>query len=518
MFSAARIAQLCMVAAPLIMRAQSPGPMPAPMADSIVALGDSYLGKPYRYNAKGAGIFDCSGFVCHIYGQQGMALPHSSAAMAATVPAIDRGEVAPGDLLFFKGRDARKDQVGHVAMVAGVTEKGDICMLHSCHRGIRYDTLAAMDYYAKRFVKAGRVARPGLPREAPVEPAPIKAEAITIAAHDSLPSDSARIDTLVIIGVGDIMLGTNYPDAGYLPPNDGRDLLAPVDSILRAADLTFGNLEGVLLDGQGHPKQCKDPASCYVFRSPERYAAHLKDAGFDVLSVANNHVGDFGQPGRDATARVLDSLGIFSAGLVSRPSVVFELDSVRYGFCAFAPNSGTMDFRDIEGAKAIVAGLDSMADIVIVSFHGGAEGKSHRHIQRRNEEFLGENRGDPYTFSRAVIDAGADIVFGHGPHITRAIDLYKDRLIAYSLGNFATYARFNLSGHNGVAPIASVRVDRSGRFIDAQLIAIKQEGEGGPMPDPELGAIKEVIELTRADVPEAPLTISTDGRVTRKQP
>ncbi|MBL7957486.1 MAG: CapA family protein [Flavobacteriales bacterium] len=478
------------------------GAAPSPaLIDSIEAFGRQYLGKPYRYNAKGAGPLDCSGFVSHIYGRHGVALPHSSGAIAAMTSQVDRDDVARGDLLFFKGRDAGRNRIGHVAMVVGVSPDGDVCMMHSCHRGIRYDTLSASDYYSKRFVKAGRIA-------------PFRTAApltMLAAIADSTPA----VDTITIIGVGDIMLGTNYPDAGYLPPNDGADLLAPVDSILRDADLTFGNLEGVLLDGEGHPKQCNDPASCYAFRSPERYAAHLKSAGFDVVSVANNHVGDFGQPGREATLRVLDTLGLHCAGMLSRPSVVFELDSVRYGFCAFAPNTGTIDLRDVEGARAIVAGLDSVVDIVIVSFHGGAEGKNHRRITRRNEEFLGENRGNPYAFARAVIDAGADIVFGHGPHITRAIDLYNDRFIAYSLGNFATYARFNLSGPNGVAPIARIRVDHEGRFIDGRLIPIKQEGEGGPVPDDERRAIREVIELTKADVPEAPIIIHDDGRVSR---
>lgn len=497
---------------PVALCAQMSTPLPAAKVDSVVAFGQRYLGKPYRYKAPGAGTLDCSGFVCHIYGEHGMALPHSSAAMAQVVQPIDRAEVAPGDLLFFKGRDARSKHVGHVAMVAGVSEKGEICMMHSCHRGIRYDTLSASAYYTQRFVKAGRVAHMGRIEEALL----VQTTEPVVLLQDTLPRDSVRADTIVIIGVGDIMLGTNYPDAGYLPPKDGIELLAPVDSILRDAHLTFGNLEGVLLNGAGQVKQCKDPSSCYAFRSPEHYAAYLKDAGFDVLSVANNHVGDFGQPGRDATLRVLDSLGLHCAGMLSRPSVVFELDSIRYGFCAFSPNTGTVDFRDIEGAKAIVAALDSVVDIVIVSFHGGGEGKSHRHIIRRNEEFLGENRGNPHAFARAVIDAGADIVFGHGPHITRAIDLYNDRFIAYSLGNFATYARFNLSGHNGVAPIARIRVDREGRFIDGRLIAVKQEGEGGPVPDEEGRAIKEVIELTKADVPEAPITIHEDGRVTRK--
>jgi len=506
-----RIAACWMILLATATHAQHGSGLSPSLVDSIEGFGKQYLGKPYRYNAKGAGPLDCSGFVSHIYGRHGLALPHSSSAMATVTRAVDRKDVQRGDLLFFKGRDASRKRIGHVAMVVEVMPDGDLCMMHSCHRGIRYDTLSASGYYTKRFMKAGRVAQAGRTEVAAQVPAIDPA----VLLQDTLPRDSARVDTIVVIGVGDIMLGTNYPDAGYLPPNDGADLLAPVDSILRDAHLTFGNLEGVLLNGAGQVKQCKDPSSCYAFRSPEHYASYLKDAGFDVLSVANNHVGDFGQSGRDATLRVLDSLGLHCAGMLSRSSVMFEIGSTRYGFCAFSPNTGTVDFRDIEGAKAIVAALDSVVDIVVVSFHGGGEGKNHRHISRRNEEFLGENRGDPHAFARAVVDAGADIVFGHGPHITRAIDLYNDRFIAYSLGNFATYARFNLSGHNGVAPIARIRVDHEGRFIDGRLIAVKQEGEGGPVLDVEARAIKEVIELTRADVPEAPINILEDGRVTR---
>ena len=67
-----------------------------------------------------------------------------------------------------------------------------------------------------------------------------------------------------------------------------------------------------------------------------------------------------------------------------------------------------------------------------------------------------QNRGSVYRFAHEVVDAGADVVFGHGPHVTRALEFYRDRLICYSLGNFATYRRFNLSGPNGIAPIVKV--------------------------------------------------------------
>src|SRR5688572_23795012 len=116
-------------------------------------------------------------------------------------------------------------------------------------------------------------------------------------------------DTIAIIGVGDIMLGTSYPK-GYLPPDDGKHLLKPVEKVLRNADITFGNHEGTLFDGEGIPKQCSNPALCYAFKSPERYAQYLKEAGFDLMSVANNHSGDFGPTARKRTMQVLQAADI----------------------------------------------------------------------------------------------------------------------------------------------------------------------------------------------------------------
>ena len=132
------------------------------------------------------------------------------------------------------------------------------------------------------------------------------------------------------------------------------------------------------------------------------------------------------------------------------------------------------------------------------------------------EKFLGENRGNPYLFSRIVIDAGADVVFGHGPHVTRAIDMYKDRFIAYSMGNFATYARFSLRGVSGLAPIVKVYVNKEGKFQSARIFSIKQTGEGGPFPDPNNGALNEIINLAASDIPDAPITIGKDGVVRNK--
>jgi len=323
-------------------------------------------------------------------------------------------------------------------------------------------------------------------------------------------------DTISIIGVGDIMLGTSYPK-GYLPPNDGRNNLLAVEKVLQNATLTFGNHEGTLFDGIGKPKQCIDSTLCYAFKSPERYANYLKQAGFDLMSVANNHSGDFGPEARQRTMDVLQSVGIASSGTVEKPFVVLEKGGVKYGLASFAPNNGTQNLNNYTEAKRIVSFLDSICDIVIVSFHGGAEGRTKQRVPKGKEIFLGENRGDVYKFSRVVIDAGADLVFGHGPHVTRAIDLYKGRFIAYSLGNFATYGRFNLKGEAGIAPIMKVFLDEDGRFLKAKIIATRQIGEGIPVLDASGEVIQKIQELTKADFPESTLMIGDDGVVLKKK-
>lgn len=327
---------------------------------------------------------------------------------------------------------------------------------------------------------------------------------------------TAQSDTLTIIGVGDMMMGNNYRELD-LPPNDGANLMAEVDSILNSADVTFGNLEGTLMDGNASAKSCKDTTVCYVFRTPTRYTKNLVKAGFDVMSIANNHAGDFGDIGRNSTMRALDSAGILYAGQLPKPTVSFEKNGVKYGLVAFSPNNNCVSVNDTAQAVALVRALDSVCDVVIVSFHGGAEGASYQHVPKKHELFYGEDRGNVYEFAHTVIDAGADVVFGHGPHVSRAVEVYKNRFIAYSLGNFCTYGGMNVKGVNGLAPIAKVYTTRTGEMIKTELIPTYQISHTYVHLDTtDKQVIKVIQQLTKTDFPNADWEISEDGIVTKK--
>ena len=336
-------------------------------------------------------------------------------------------------------------------------------------------------------------------------------------------SDTPKIDKhnkkteFTIIGVGDIMLGSNYPFEYLLPENDAN-ILKNTQNILKNADITAGNLEGTLFDTGGTPKSCNNPNVCYVFRMPSRYGTYLKQAGFDYLSIANNHSNDFGEIGIKETMKNLDNLGIKYSGIKDiTESAVLEKDGKKFGFISFSPNSATVKLNDYNYAKKLISELKSKVDIVIVMFHGGAEGANAEQITKRHEIFHGEDRGNVYEFAHFAIDNGADVIFGQGPHVTRAVELYKNKFISYSGGNFATFGKINISGSMGIAPIFKIKINNKGDFISGEIIPVRQTYKSfGPFIDSEKLAIKKIISLNKSDFPNGNgLFISEEGKITK---
>jgi len=344
---------------------------------------------------------------------------------------------------------------------------------------------------------------------------------VSFSEKDSIRNltDTKSDDSLIsIIGVGDIMMGTNYPSISSLPPDDGKYLFDDVKEILKSADITCGNLEGTLLNSGGTPKVCNDSGGhCVSFRMPEHYASYLKDAGFDFLNIANNHSGDMGLKGRESTVQTLEYYELSFAGTPDYPTSIIKRNGIKFGFAGFAPNKVTCSINDIEKAKEIVSGIKKKVDIVIIFFHGGAEGSSAQIVPKRNEIFLGEDRGDVYEFSHDMIDAGADVVFGSGPHVTRAIELYNGKFIAYSLGNFCTYAKFDLSGVLAVAPIVKIYINKKGEFARGEIFSIKQVKRGIPVLDGSNRVIEIMQSLTKKNFPETDLVIDDDGSIELKE-
>jgi poly-gamma-glutamate capsule biosynthesis protein CapA/YwtB (metallophosphatase superfamily) len=327
---------------------------------------------------------------------------------------------------------------------------------------------------------------------------------------DLASAESDLTEALRVRAVGDVMMGTDFP-ASYLPPDDGATLLASVAGELASADLTFANLEGPLCDG-GTTDKCAPGQNCYAFRTPTRYGAYLSDAGLDVASLANNHALDFGEACREETARTLDALGIAHSGPKGTVATLTHGD-LSIGLIAFHTANHSNDVRDIDAAIALVEEVDATHDLVFVSFHGGAEGEAALHVPNGPERFYGEARGDLRRFAHAVVDAGADLVLGHGPHVPRAMEVYQGRLVAYSLGNFATYGRFSLTGNKAVSLILDASLDREGRFISGALLPVRLVDGGFPVPDPSGAAIALVGELSATDFPDTGVLVDASGAI-----
>lgn len=344
-------------------------------------------------------------------------------------------------------------------------------------------------------------------------------------AQVQAPTTAPRADGYRVLGVGDIMMGSDWPNDGLdpriTPSADPVDVIGPeLAALFRSGDVVFGNYEGTIHTSSQDAKQCGNPALCFVFRSPIFHAEYLRRAGFTLLSNANNHSRDFGEAGRAETYRNLTNAGFDVSGADSdgtRIGVQTLPDGTRFGLVAFGHNPGLMQVNDYARLRDAIREAEARSDVVVVSCHIGAEGARADRVTRASETFVGENRGDPFRFARTAVDSGADIVFCHGPHIPRAVEVYKGRFIAYSLGNFWTYGRFNLRETAGLAPIADLRVDRSGALLSARIVSARQERPGGPVIDPSNAAAARIAELTARDFPETGTRVAADGTVSWRQ-
>lgn len=327
-------------------------------------------------------------------------------------------------------------------------------------------------------------------------------------ADVAAPGTSPPIEVISLSATGDIILG----DAGSLPPRDGEGFFDAVTDAL-AADLVMGNLEQPLTEDTGHEKCDEDATDCHAFRAPPHYAAHLAAAGFDLMNVANNHGNDFGPAGRANTRAALEEYGIAHTGERDQFEVL-DVKGYSVAVVGFSAYAWTNDINDLGQAQAVVTRAADAADLVVVQAHLGAEGADATRVRPGVETFFGEERGDPMAFARAVVDAGADLVVGHGPHVLRGMEFYRDRLIAYSLGNFAGGGgTLNAAGNLGLGAVLKVSLRPDGGFAAGRLVSTHMYEGGLPRPDPQQRGLALVRELTGLDFPETGAALGPDGEI-----
>jgi hypothetical protein len=324
-------------------------------------------------------------------------------------------------------------------------------------------------------------------------------------------------DTIWIAAVGDMVPGSDHGRIA-LPPDEGRTLFTDLKSYISESDLAFANFEGVVSGCKCPVRSCNnDTVYCYRFQVPEYSVQRMKEAGFDILNIACNHLGDFNELGRKFNTNKLIEMGFEPAGSVERPCTVFEKDGVKYGFCAFGEFYGCIGIRDSVKLLKVLRETVEKSDVMIVSLHGGAEGPKYRRVPRKDEIFLEHNRGNMYKTAHLCIDNGADIIIGTGPHVVRAIELYKNRMIMYSLGNFCTYGPFGKHETTRHSPLMQIGINKKGEFLAARAIPTKQIDKGIPRYDSSGLALKHLRELTNLDFPDTDLIIAVDGKISKKK-
>ena len=335
----------------------------------------------------------------------------------------------------------------------------------------------------------------------PTTPAPAPKNTVTLPA------------TVSIKAVGDIIPGTNFP-YNKLPQN--KDVLFDaVKPHLKGADILFGNFESTMTD---YPYSSKGGGGgmLFAFRTPPSYAKILKDAGFNILSIANNHSYDFNEQGFKDTIKNIDSNGMKAVG--KRDQIVYKnVKGVNFAFIGFS-NYGEVhnSLLELKAGAEVVKKAKQKADIVVISVHAGAEGTGALNVRNKTEFFYGENRGNMVLFSRTMIDAGADLILGHGPHVTRAMELYKGKLIAYSLGNFMGYRTLSTAAELGQSLILDVKMNPQGDFVSGKIIPIALNAQGIPSLDDDFRSVRLIRRLTKSDFPNAGLSIGDLGQIVKK--
>lgn len=278
-------------------------------------------------------------------------------------------------------------------------------------------------------------------------------------------------------------------------------------------DIMSGNLEGVLTDNTEYQSKCaKMSTNCFALKGSGNFAETLKGAGFDIVNIANNHSLDFGVSGLKDTQNNLDLAQIAHTGAKNKIAY-FETKGTKIAYIGFAQNSNLNTMSDLNQMKKIIAEARTKADIVIATIHAGAEGSTNMSVPDDNEIYLGENRGNTKQIAHNLIDSGADMVLGSGPHVLRGIEIYNNKVIAYSLGNFLSVNKLSKNNFLGLSAILVANFDKAGITKSIRIIPAKISApEGIPYFDESGASIVLINHLSKENFGENGLILDENGQ------
>lgn len=326
---------------------------------------------------------------------------------------------------------------------------------------------------------------------------------------------------------GDVMLGNNLDTLWAaraaarlgrpVPPRPNPDsLLAPLAPLVEDADVVLLNVEGAIGDGPAPPKCRPGSNSCYAFRQDVaaalalgRFAAPATVVG----NVANNHAMDAGLSGFRATLRNLGLAGVYATGADTLPTTVTTSSGDTVAFLGFSTAQAGPDPRDLAAVRRYVSRAAVRFPRLVITAHMGAEGASAQRTHDETETYLGENRGNVVAFAATAVEAGASVVFLHGPHVLRAAERKGDALVFYSLGNLLTYGPFTLAEPLNRGALACVALDGRGHVTEAALRPTWQRPPGLVEADLSARAVALVDSLSRLDFPGTRVPWVSEGVV-----
>ena len=348
---------------------------------------------------------------------------------------------------------------------------------------------------------------------APPVPEPLIPSPVRICAGGDLLIGN-NLDTLWVEGAS-ARLGRRVP---AFP--DPESLLAPLRPLVDDADIVLINVEGAIGESDDAPSKCRPGSTrCYAFRQPVSVASALgrfAAPAHVVGNVANNHALDAGAAGFQETIEHLRAANVHVTGTDTLATAIALSDADTVAVIGFSVFRAGPDAHDARAVRRHVARAFARYGRVIVTTHIGAEGREAQRTPNATEMFAGEDRGNSVEFARTAIEAGASVVFGHGPHVLRAAMWQGDALVFYSLGNLLTYGPFNMREPNARGAIACVLLDPAGRVTEAGLRPTRQQPPGIVGPDLTGRALQLVDSLAALDFPAGGARVLDDGSVVRR--